>query len=58
MNGIPAPRAVLEDFGADTWTRADRGNTRSGEPSDPSRTSGTTGETWEEMVARFGDTWT
>ena len=58
MKGIPAPRAVPDDFGSDTRTRADRGNTRSGESSDPSQTSGTAGETWEEMVARFGDTWT
>jgi hypothetical protein len=53
---IPAPRTVLDDLGADTWTRADRGNTRSRDSSDP--TSGTAGETWDEIVARFGDTWT
>ncbi len=52
-DAIPAPRT---DPGADTWTRADRGNTRSGESADP--TSGVTGESWDEMVARFGDTWT
>ena len=50
-DAIPAPRT---DPGADTWTRADRGNTRSGESSDPP----STGESWDEMVARFGDTWT
>ena len=50
-DGIPAPRT-----GSDTWTRADRGNTRSGASSDP--TSGDAGESWDEMVARFGDTWT
>jgi hypothetical protein len=50
---IPAPRPVLDDFGADTWTHADRGHTRSGPSSDP-----TTGESWDEIVARFGDTWT
>ena len=53
---IPAPRIVLDDFGADTWTHADRGNTRSGESSDP--TGGTVGESWDEMIARFDDTWT
>ena len=53
---IPAPRAVLDDLGADTWTHADRGNTRSGESPDP--TSGTAGESWAEIIARFDDTWT
>jgi hypothetical protein len=52
-DAIPAPRT---DLGADTGTRADRGNARSGESSDP--TSGVRGESWDEMVARFGDTWT
>jgi hypothetical protein len=55
-DAIPAPRTVLDDLGADTWTRADRGNTRPGESSDP--TSGVADESWDEMVARFGDTWT
>jgi hypothetical protein len=53
---IPAPRPVLEDRGADTWTHADRGDTRPAESSDP--TSGTEGESWDEIVARFDDTWT
>jgi hypothetical protein len=57
-DAIPAPRIVLDDLGADTWTRADRRNTRSGESSDPSQTSRVAGESWDEMVARFGDTWT
>jgi hypothetical protein len=57
-NTIPAPRAVREDLGADTWTRSDRGNTRSGGSSDPSPASGTEGESWDEIVARFDDTWT
>ena len=55
-NAIPAPRTVLDEAGGDTWTHADRGNTRSGESSD--RPSGDAGESWDEMVARFGDTWT
>ena len=53
---IPAPRKGPEDLGADTWTHAGRGNTGSGESSDPS--SGTEGESWEEIVAHFDDTWT
>jgi hypothetical protein len=51
---IPAPRTDLDDLTADTWTHAGRGNTRSGEPSNPP----SAGESWDEMVARFGDTWT
>ena len=55
-DAIPAPRTVLDGLGADTWTHADRGNARSGESSDPG--GGTTGESWNEIVARFDDTWT
>ena len=57
-DAIPAPRTGPDDLGADTWTHAGRGKTRPGEPSGPSQTSGTAGESWDEMVARFGDTWT
>ena len=53
-NAIPAPRTDLDALAADTWTRAGRGNTRSGESSDPPNA----GESWDEIVARFGDTWT
>jgi hypothetical protein len=55
-DAIPAPRTALDDHGADTWTHAGRGNTRSGESPDP--TSGTAGESWDEIIARFDDTWT
>jgi hypothetical protein len=53
---IPAPRTVLDDLGADTWTHADRGNAGSGASSDPA--SGTAAASWDEIVARFDDTWT
>ena len=53
---IPAPRTGPDDQGADTWTHADRGQARSGASSDPA--SGTTGESWDEIVAHFDDTWT
>jgi hypothetical protein len=53
---IPAPRTVLDDLGADHRTHADRGNARAGESPDPA--SGAAGESWDEIVARFGDTWT
>jgi hypothetical protein len=57
-NAIPAPRTDLDDLATDTWTHAGHGNTRPGESSGPSQTSEVTGESWDEMVARFGDTWT
>ena len=57
-DAIPAPQTVLDNAGGDTWTRADRGNTSTDKSSDPSQTSGTAGETWDEIIARFDDTWT
>ena len=42
---IPAPRAALDDLGSDT--RSQRG-----------AAGRTDGESWDEMIARFGDTWT
>jgi hypothetical protein len=50
---IPAPRVALDDAGSDTWTAsANEQASANGE------TNGTDGESWDEMVARFGDTWT
>ena len=40
---IPVPRAALDDEGSDARTRG---------------SGGTEGESWDEMIARFGDTWT
>jgi len=42
---IPAPRAGLDDLESGPWTP--RGAADS-----------TDGESWDEIVARFGDTWT
>ncbi len=42
---IPAPRAALDRLGPDPWIQ--RG-----------ATGRTDGESWDEMIARFGDTWT
>ena len=42
---IPAPRAAFDDLGS--GTRAQRGATGRAD-----------GESWDEMIARFGDTWT
>ena len=41
---IPAPRTAPDDLGSDAWTHGE--------------TSRTDDESWDEMVARFGDTWT
>ena len=40
---IPAPRAAPDDEGPEARTRG---------------SGGTEGESWDEMIARFGDTWT
>jgi hypothetical protein len=42
---LPAPRAALDDLGADSWPHR-------------STTGSTDAESWDEIVARFGDTWT
>jgi hypothetical protein len=48
-SGLPAPRTPLDDRGPDTWTQATRGDHEA---------SRTDEESWNELVARFGDTWT
>ena len=51
----PAPRVPLDDSRPDTWTRtADQARTAGGVP----EASRTEDESWDEMIARFGDTWT
>ena len=50
--GIPVPRTSLDDRGSDTWT----GTGHEAGQADPARL--TEEESWDEMVARFGDTWT
>jgi hypothetical protein len=58
---IPAPRAALDNEDASTWsdsasTKGAQGNSaREGRAADG---DGTEGESWDEMIARFGDTWT
>jgi hypothetical protein len=47
--GIPAPHTPLDDRGADTWTRSAHGDHEASRSDDAS---------WDELVARFGDTWT
>ncbi len=68
---IPAPRAAQDDPGSDTWTRWANGNSTDETGTDGTGTDGTgtdgtgpdgtssiEGESWDEMIARFGDTWT
>lgn|GEM_PF-789213 len=51
----PAPRTPLDDSRPDTWTRtADQAHAADGAP----EASRTEDESWDEMVARFDDTWT
>jgi hypothetical protein len=59
---LPAPRVALGNEGASTWsdsasTKGAQGNSaHEGRAADD---DGTEGESWDEMIARFGnDTWT
>ncbi len=51
----PAPRTPLDDRRPDTWTRAAN---QAHEPDGAPEASRTENESWDEMVARFDDTWT
>jgi hypothetical protein len=70
---IPAPRAALDDRGSDTWIHdVSRTNSASGTSgtsgtnsasaasgaSGTNSASGTSGDSWDQIVAHFGDTWT
>jgi hypothetical protein len=55
MPPIPAPQTPLDDWRSDTWARAaDQAHAADG----VHQASRTENESWDEMVARFGDTWT
>jgi len=58
---IPAPRTSLDDQGSDTWTGTGHEAGQAGQ-ADPARRTGEARsigeESWDEIVARFGDTWT
>jgi hypothetical protein len=51
---IPAPRAALDDEGP----RAHGASATSVQESSAPSRSGTEGESWDDMIARFDDTWT
>ncbi|MGD0244254.1 MAG: hypothetical protein ABSB59_28575 [Streptosporangiaceae bacterium] len=58
---IPAARVALDNEDASTWS--DRASTKGaqGNSAHEGRAAdgdGTEGESWDEMIARFGDTWT
>jgi hypothetical protein len=61
---IPMPRAALDDLGSESWASAGDREDSASQPDNASRPSGaelmssTDEEIWNEMVARFGDTWT
>ncbi len=52
---IPAPRAALDDAGP-TWTHG--ASAESAQDDSAVGSGGTEGESWDDMIARFGDTWT
>jgi hypothetical protein len=57
---IPAPRPSLDDEGS-TWRHG--ASAKSAQPDSACETritgdGGTEGESWDEIIARFGDTWT
>ena len=51
---IPAPRAALDDEGP--WAHG--ASATSARPSGAPSRSGTEGESWDDMITRFDDTWT
>ena len=53
---IPAPRAALDDEGSAAWTY--EASEKSAQKNSADVSGGTEGESWDEMIARFGDTWT
>jgi len=53
---IPAPRAALDHEGSDARTHGASGTSAHDHSSHDS--GDTEGESWDDMIARFGDTWT
>ena len=53
---IPVPRAALDDEGFAAWTHD--ASEKSAQKNSADVSGGTEGESWDEMIARFGDTWT
>ena len=58
---IPAPRAALDNEGFEAWTHGASGKSaqeNSAPEAHATETGGLGGESWDDMVAHFGDTWT
>ena len=58
---IPAPRAALDNEGSEAWTYgayAKSAPENSAPKAHATETGGPEGESWDDMIARFGDTWT
>ena len=59
---IPAPRVALDNEDASTWSDSASAKGAQGNSAREGRAAGhdgTEGESWDEMIARFGnDTWT
>jgi hypothetical protein len=59
---IPAPRPALDgDDEGSIWRHGASAKSAQPDSADETRTTeddGTEGESWDEMIARFGDTWT
>jgi hypothetical protein len=53
---IPAPRAALDD--EEFSGRTHGASAKSAQDGSAREHRGTEGESWDEMIARFGDTWT
>jgi hypothetical protein len=58
---IPAPRAALDNEGSDAWTH-DASEKSAQENNAPeahaTETGAHEGESWDDMITRFDDTWT
>jgi hypothetical protein len=59
---IPAPRAALDNEGSEAWTHGATAMSAQENNSAPeahaTETGGPEGESWDEMITRFDDTWT
>jgi hypothetical protein len=58
---IPAPRAALDNEESSFWTHGASATSAPENGADQAGTNeddGTEGDSWDEMIARFGDTWT
>ena len=58
---IPAPRAALDNEGFEAWTHGaseKSAQENSAPEAHATETGGPGGESWDDMIAHFGDTWT